>query len=327
MSVSQFLYERIVHGGTINERGGKPEPQFALPATVNWIHALKLVAQAHNLTFLTASARYEGVAKRTMPEFEQNTIFEQLLLSLHHLSALNELRQVGRASDVGRVGILIWYYGLSNAATAMVAAQSGDFKEDHTGTARLWDEQISKPRFAMPPFDLRVSTLVEKKYKSEIEGYRAGRPTSLQSKPNDFDSSVDVLAGYLSGTAKWYAWSSTERVRSTSDFKDLGVNDFRSKRARDLRDASLEKKAVCFLHQAVRYRGKANYRDALFLAYGASANTIMADFADDLQFTLKSFLAMAGAFCRMKLGRDLWDIFVADVEKHRAFTLGPKEVW
>jgi hypothetical protein len=35
-----MLYDRIIKQGTINEPGGKPDPQFALPSTVNWMHAL-----------------------------------------------------------------------------------------------------------------------------------------------------------------------------------------------------------------------------------------------------------------------------------------------
>ena len=30
-----MLYKRIIEGGTINEPEGKPDPQFALPSTVN----------------------------------------------------------------------------------------------------------------------------------------------------------------------------------------------------------------------------------------------------------------------------------------------------
>jgi hypothetical protein len=35
-----MLYDRIIKQGTINEPGGKPDPQFALPSIVNWMHAL-----------------------------------------------------------------------------------------------------------------------------------------------------------------------------------------------------------------------------------------------------------------------------------------------
>jgi hypothetical protein len=39
-------------------------------------------------------------------------------------------------------------------------------------------------------------------------------------------------------------------------------------RSRANRDAADARRSIAFLHQASRYRGKANYRDAIFLAYG-----------------------------------------------------------
>ena len=51
-----------------------------------------------------------------------------------------------------------------------------------------------------------------------------------------------------------------------------------------------------FVHQASRYRGKANYREALFLQYGKSTATILDGFVADQVIVLRAFLAMAGAF-------------------------------
>lgn len=38
-----MLYDRIIKQGTINEPGGKPDPQFAQPSTVNWMRALRIL--------------------------------------------------------------------------------------------------------------------------------------------------------------------------------------------------------------------------------------------------------------------------------------------
>lgn len=113
----------------------------------------------------------------------------------------------------------------------------------------------------------------------------------------------------------------------TSEFKALGVTDFRSKNARALRDSRLGGKSVGFAHQASRYRGKANYREALFLAYGASTETYLTGFTDDLSVVLRGFLAMAGAFCKRKLGAVLWAEFVFDVGAKRAFSTSAADIW
>src|SRR6056297_1867396 len=140
-----MLFQRIIEQGTINEPGGKPNPQFALPATVNWMRALRLLVESEPVDFDSATTFYteRGIGRRpTISNLEENTVLEQLFLSLHHLSALHRFQDNAKAADHARVGILGWYYGISNAASAMTAVQSGSFQEDHSGTARIWDEQI-----------------------------------------------------------------------------------------------------------------------------------------------------------------------------------------
>ena len=83
------------------------------------------------------------------------------------------------------------------------------------------------------------------------------------------------------------------------------MDSFRSKPARALRNEWLGRRSVGFLDQAIRYRGKANYREALFLGYGLHTEAILTDFVDDMYAVLKAFLTMAGAFSRRKLGKDL----------------------
>jgi hypothetical protein len=73
--------------------------------------------------------------------------------------------------------------------------------------------------------------------------------------------------------------------------------------------------------------GKANYREALFLAYGRNIESTLAGFVADQATVLRAFVAMAGAFASKKLGRTLWDEFVADVEANRAFTTTAASIW
>ncbi|WP_192255379.1 hypothetical protein [Mesorhizobium silamurunense] len=322
-----MLYDRIIKQGTINEPGGKPDPQFALPSTVNWMRALRILAQDSGLSFKAAGAFYACQGKRNMDTLVENTVLEQLFLGLHHLSALEQFRAGTKTSDFARVGILAWYYGIANAASAMTAAQSGSFQEDHAGTARLWDTDIASRGLAMEPFNWRVSSLVEKTYKPEIATYKKGSGGRLLIKPTTKMEALGAAAEYLSGSASWYAWRTKEDLMSTSEFKSLGVNDFRTKAAQALRDGRLSRKSVGFIHQASRYRGKANYREALFLAYGSSTETLLTGFTDDLGGVLRGFLAMAGAFARQKIGSRLWSEFVADVDAKRSFSTRAADIW
>jgi hypothetical protein len=322
-----MLYKRIIEGGTINEPKGKPYPQFALPSTVNWMRALRLLAEDKGLNFRTATAYYQQQGKRRMDALVENTVLEQLFLGLHHLSALEQMANHSPSADYARLGIIAWYYGISNAASAMTAAQSGAFQEDHAGTAKMWDIDIASKGLAMEPFNWRVSSLVKATYDPEVMAYRAGSAGKLTIKPDTASDALGAVAGYLSGTAKWYAWKTEEYVRSSREFKELGVSDFKTKAARDIRDASLTQRTMGFVHQASRYRGKANYREALFLAYGSNTETILQGFVVDQASVLRAFLTMAGAFASRKLGRELWAEFLADVDTNKAFTANTASVW
>ena len=85
------------------------------------------------------------------------------------MSALHALRQIPCKSDIARVGIVSWYYGVYAAASAMVAAKDGSFQDDHTTTAVVWDRQISASNLSVHPFDFRINTLVKKGADEELE--------------------------------------------------------------------------------------------------------------------------------------------------------------
>jgi hypothetical protein len=94
-----------------------------------------------------------------------------------------------------------------------------------------------------------------------------------------------------------------------------------------MRDVWYAKRSIAFLHQASRYRGKANYRDAIYLAYGKSLPKQLEGFIDDLASVLLPFTAMAAAYTSMRMGRELWSAFMEDLETKRSVTTSPKSIW
>ncbi len=321
------LYERFVKQGTLSEPEGIPDPQYALPSTINWMRALSMVAKSHPTNYQEASRFYSRVEKRTADVRVENSIFEHLLLGLHQASALRALRNAEVQSDVTRVASVAWYYGIYAAATAMIAAQDGTLQDNHTQTANSWDRQFAQRGLVMPPFDLRVSTCLEKEGNEEIDSFRKGPKSNLVAPPDSLDMAHDYNCSYLSGTRKWYAWRFCEDLRKSKDFKQLGVSDFRTKVARDLRDQRLSGMSVSFMHQAIRFRGKANYREALYLAHGNSVETQVQNFTSDLSCVLEAFLSMAGAFSFKRLGNTLMSDFLSDVSRYKSFSLDASEIW
>ena len=316
-----------MYGGTLSDTDGVPDPQFALPSTINWMHALALLVSANGINFDAACRFYAPSQKRSFTEHEENTILEQLFFALHQLSALEAFRNVSRKADVARVGIVTWYYGIYYAASAMVAAQDRSFQDDHAPTANTWDRHFGARRMAMSPFDLRVSNLVEADVKAQIAELRDGSDFDLKSPAAATGDALGACCAYLSGTAGWYRWKISEDLRHSKEFKGLSVSDFRTKKARELRSARFSNRPIGFLHQAIRYRGKANYREALFLGYGSNVESLLRTYLDDLAVVLAGFVTMAGAMASKRLGDLLWTDFIADVEKRRAFSTSPHTVW
>ncbi|NBX03455.1 MAG: hypothetical protein EBR02_05260 [Alphaproteobacteria bacterium] len=292
------------------------------------MRSLVILCQEKEVNFDNARSFYNGVTKHSFNEHQENTVFEQLLFGLHQLSGLMALQSISNNADISRIGIVAWYYGIYHACSAMITAQSGTMQETHAGTAKAWDNQLSLRGLVMEPFALRVSSLVKTVYESEIAALKAGNDFVLTTRPTSADDAYGGCCSYLSGTAKWSKWNVEQEILGSKEFKALDVPDFRTKDARLLRDARLTGKTISFLHQAYRYRGKANYREAFFLGYGgARTEKLLSGYADDLGEVLAAFLSMAGAFCSKRLGKDLWASFIEDVEGSRAFSISATEVW
>ena len=323
-----LLYKRITENGTLSEPKGVPNPIYALPSTINWMRGLCLLVEHHGIDPHAAKAFYAAVSRRKASTHEENTVLEQLLFALHQCSALRALCSVPHKADIARVGIVAWYYGVYAAASAMVTAQDGSFQDNHHGTAGAWDRQIAAGGLIMPPFHSRVTTLIKKKTDLELETMLTVPRFVLPSAaPKTYDEAFGACHAYLSGSANWWRQKIEEDIRDSREFRSLGVSDFRKGAARSLRDKRLSGRSIGFLHQAFRYRGKANYREALFLGYGTSINASLADYIDDLSKVLDAFVTSAGVFCGRRLGKTVWDEFTEDLEHKRAFSTSPGVLW
>jgi hypothetical protein len=329
---TNFLYERITANrpsctGTLAEPNGAPEPRFALQGTTNWMHALAMVVKDEGIDKLSMQAKYNNIQRlANLSELAMNTVFEQLLMSLHHLSALHAMVAASSDRDLARVGVMTWYYGIYCAASAMIAAKDGSQQQDHSGTATQWDRQIVQANLAVPPFSYRLSSLVKKEAMAEIATLRNNNNFSLPNRPTNATDARGACISYLSGTRDYLEWQVCEILR-TKELPKLGVNNFRTANAQQLRDSRLQGKSLGFVHQAFRYRGKANYRDALFLTYEAQVGTVLNGFIYDMEEVLKAFVTMAGAFCAKRVRSDHWQAFKADLDAHLALAVMPNDVW
>jgi hypothetical protein len=290
------------------------------------MRALTILVEHQRIDWSSMASFYANVQRANLPEPAVNTIFEQLLMSLHHLAALNAMIRASSERDLARVAVMTWYYGIYCAASAMIAAQDGSLQDDHAGTARQWDHQIAKPGLIPRPFDLRLNTMLKKDADAEIALMRNGSTFTVNNRPTDVKDAIGACASYLSGTRAFRECQIAEGL-IVGDLRKLNLSNFRSKEARELRDSRLQGKSVGFLHQAFRYRGKANYRDALFLTYEAQVGAVLNGFITDTAVVLKAFLIAAGAFCFRRVTAADWREFIDDLNEHLHLLVMPKDVW
>lgn len=321
------LYERMREHGTLAEAPREvPDARFALPSTINWMRALAILVDP-GLDFQAARHFYKKVHRRALTDRELNSVGEQMLFTLHQIAALQAIAKAENGADVARVGIVAWYYGVYGAASAMIAAADGSFPVTHAATAQQWLRQFPANNLALEPFDGRLSNLLDETVQRELAPVRLRGSHSLTIKPTTMEQAWGCHVEYLSGTADWEQWNVRERVKESRDFKALGVSDFRTKSARALRDEAYAKRGIGFLHEASRYRGKANYRDAIYLAYGKSVQKLLNVFPADLAVVLISFSTMATAYIEARMGRQLWAALLADLDEKRAVSVSPLALW
>ena len=107
---------------------------------------------------------------------------------------------------------------------------------------------------------------------------RNGNNYTLNKLPHNEIEALGGLFSYLKGTAEFEREKMENRILNMNEFKALGVNNFRTKKARKYRDNKLSKITINFLTQSFRYRGKANYRDSIYLSYGEDNSKLLNNF-------------------------------------------------
>lgn len=309
------LHQRLRKFGTITKKPRDiPDAVFAPPSTIHWMHALSILVKSNGTDFQSARNFYGTTQKCQMSKHELNTVSEQLLFAFHQIVSLRALGVVPNKADVGRMAIVSWYYGIYGAASAMIAAADRFFQENHTATARHWDAHFPSRGLVMAPFADRLTSILKSDVKAGLESVRSRGKHSLTIYPGTVEQGWGCLAKYLSGTARWEQWNCEEQLKSTPEFKKLNVNDFRTKAARSLRDSAYRRRSAAFLQQASRYRGKANYRDAIYLAYGRTVADRIEVLVSDLSTLLEGFAAMAAGYCSHRMGKDNWRTFIENID-------------
>jgi len=298
----------------------QPTLRFAFQGTINWMRGLAILTNEDNFTNEKIQDYYKNVKQRNKNSDADLVVFENILMSIHNLHSLKLINsKIDTPYSIARTQIISWYYSIYYASSAMIGAYSGNTQETHAGTAKVWQNNIVEHNLAVFPFNLALPTLVEKDYKKEIKNMRNGNTFDLNNYPTNVKEAKGALYSYLQGTASYKKWEVEEKLKKSKEFKKLGVDNFRTKRARELRDSKLQQGMVNFLVQAFRYRGKANYRDSVFLSYGDDRSEELKQFVLDLDTVATAFLKMASTYAKARVHKADWDNFMEDLESNLRF--------
>lgn len=298
----------------------QPTPRFAFQGTVNWMRALAILADDQTFSSQALQAKYRSVQRRNVNPAADTLAYEMLLMGLHYLYGLKSLctPETNKYGSV-RSAIISWYYCTYYSSKAMIAACSGSDPQTHAKSARVWQSDIVKTGLAVQPFSYMLSNVVTQTVGLEIARFRQGNNHDLNLEPKNQVEAFGAALSYLKGTAEHVKWQIEEKVKSSQAFRELGVQNFRTAAARVLRDEQLRRGSVNFLVQAYRYRGKANYRDSIYLSYGADRTGTITSFVSDLSIVAEHFLTMAAHYVARRAERGTWQQFAADMDENLRF--------
>lgn len=298
----------------------QPSPHFAFYGTVNWMRSLALLVSDVGFDVESLKSFYTHVERRPVNASADTLVFENIFLAFNHAAGLMAITNVEDGYDVCRPAISSWYNCVHASATGMVAAASGQRVDSADELVVNWQDLITQQLVRMP-FSLATSTLVKADAEDQIVALRKGNPFDLSRTPANAMEAWGGAISYLHGTAKFDREQLEEVIRSSAGFSDLGVSDFRKKVARELRDARLGTRPANFISQAVRYAGKASYRDSIFLSYGDDHELEIDRFLTDVGDVALAFLRMACVYCSARTEASAWEAFVDDIEVNSRVSL------
>lgn len=298
----------------------QPKPRFAFQGTVNWMRGLAILTENH---FSHEQLRqfYQTVKRRGANEEADALAYECLTMSLHNVSAIDSMEEIKNPYPVVRSAIIAWYYATYYAAKAMLAASSGTDPQTHASAGKIWQSELVNDHLAKSPFDLSITDITPSHVHEVIVNLRGGNAHDLNTEPTDREMALGAAFSYLKGTAEYEQWRLEEQVKDSAAYKQAGFINFRSNAAKALRDAKLGPAQVNFLVQAFRYRGKANYRDAIYLSYGRDDTDRLRQFVTDLGTVSGAFSLMAAHYVAKRVVRNDWTLFVADITEYAKFDL------
>ena len=290
-------------------------PRFARQSTLNWMRSLRYeIVNEHGGNaknqFISCLTHFKNVYKTKLECKSKGAVFENLYSSLTNSLALQTCaKKCNIESWLLPNSIVCWYYSLYFSILSIFGCIGQKVDENHATVYRAFASNLSHK---MPhPLNMNAEHVGNENYISILPNYPSAQLFSLSKTfPETEEAAKGMLLEYLSGNSKYYTSKTKDTILKKSSF-----SDFRTKEAREERNRKLQKK-ISFMHCAFRYRGKANYRDGIYLTYGASSEEETKAYLSDLaQVSMFCFLMGLSLAYRSPLKKDV-QIFINDVNEN-----------
>jgi hypothetical protein len=301
-------------------------PKYAYNATVNWMHALK--KECADFDIKSLEDFYEKI--KSDNNFSKNALVN-LFSSINYLQSIRIFNSKNNAKYFNaRLAIIGWYYSVFYAAKAMIQAFNKSEANNHKAVADIF-HLLSEKNIVKYPFKYSLENLSEKNVESQIETLidfegglkNLGLDLNSDNFPVKHKAIKKCIMSYFKGTAEHHRSLEESQVKRIDDFKALNVKNFRTKGARKLRDDRLRNKTICFMDQAFRFRGKANYRDTFYFFVNQN-DTRLSEFFKDLEFVAHKFMLMASVFVSKRAGNDKWSQFIDSLNDEERKLINPE---
>lgn len=244
-------------------------PDFSLQSTLNWAHALRHEIEFEHGTTpgqqYSACKQIVGQWKQPKSPLHSTAVFEPLISAITFAISADHLAQdANKAAWLRPTAVINWYYAIYRSCRSILASRGQPVHDTHTAVYKAYANNLAPH---MPhPFNMLAQYDRNEKYTCSLPDAPQAKAShlSMTSSPKDRGSNQGKLLQYLSGTSKYYVGKTKQNILAKASF-----TDFLTKAAQSKRDDKVQKK-VSFLHCAYRYRGKANYRDGIYLTYGSN---------------------------------------------------------
>jgi len=281
------------------------KPAFVLQSTLNWAHALAFeILSEHGPDPASWVGSFnKGISSTVSAPPNPTPLLESVepLISSISFALSLSLRSIESPSATAAwlrpAAVVVWYYALYGAVRSMLASVAQPSADDHRKTMRAY---LGSLACRLPhPFNMRAKWVANEDYQADLPSITNPSHFNLtKSFPGTRAAAQGMLLQYLVGTAGHCA------DRTKKQLSSQFPGGFKSAAARAARDARLEKE-LGLMHCAFRYRGKANYRDALYLSYGQQSPAVAARFVEDLRVSAQAFAVLALIVIRRTRGQQV----------------------